>query len=407
MLFKIKREDIYIYSIIAAICYEQLINIVGIPITAIIGSNSIDTALVIAFTGMTVFYTIFEHSRSMPRSVLFVVCPILLIVFTRIFLPSNYQYMSKDLFGIFRGLLIYVLIVCVYQQGRLKSLLYKIGYLSFIYAVLVVTVKAGFLNIPEADVSYMEFGYFVLPAVVCLFCKYNEEHKIIDLWFVIMSILIILVFGSRGVLFAILMFIIMYRIFIDGMHSAKIYITLAVALLGFVLINSHSFILWFSKILTSVFRYNSRSLTKLLEGTIFSDSGRSLMKEGATKVISERWLFGAGPYADRVLVYFNGGDVASRGYGHYVHNIIYEMMIDFGVPATAVIILTFVLASIYILRNAKTNKEVYICFVSLWLFKLLVSGTFWTEPWFWGTIALIIMQGKEIRQYSGYKVFRE
>ena len=118
--------------------------------------------------------------------------PIGAIVVTRLFLPENYIYMSQEINKIRMGLLGFLLALILVKKNMLERALQAVGYVCFAYSVLVVAVKLQFINIPEASVSYMEFGYNVLPAAILCYSKYNKENRKIDLIITIISCTFIL-----------------------------------------------------------------------------------------------------------------------------------------------------------------------------------------------------------------------
>ena len=164
---KISKKKIYILAFISVFCYSELINILGIPITAIIGHNSFDTAVVVLFTLISVIYVIVDSLKHISKNSFLLLIPIGTIVLTRLFLGENYIYMSQEIGKISMGLLGFLLALILTQNNLLERSLQGVGYICFVYSVLVVMVKLQLLDVPEADVSYMEFGYNVLPSAIC------------------------------------------------------------------------------------------------------------------------------------------------------------------------------------------------------------------------------------------------
>lgn len=395
MNLKLRTESIYIWAAVFSICFNLWINIIGIPVTLVIGPNSIDTAIVVLIYLVTIGYTLLSNFNCLPKSVGFVFIPTIIMMITNSFYPDNYLYMEKDIQAIVSALISYVVVLILMRNGLLKIALFKIGYVSFIYAIMIFFVKTGVLAIPEADVTYMEFGYYVLPAVVLLYWKYNDEGKTSDLVYSILAAVIAFIYGSRGVLFSILLFWAMYQILIKGIRSKRTLGAMLTGVVGFAIMSSKTMLTIVSIGLSSILGYSPRTLEKLLDNTILSDSGRSLMLDPALEIIKNNWFFGAGPYADRALIFFDSDDSASRGIGHYVHNIFYELAIDFGIPIAVVLVLLFIRCSVKVLNNSNENKILYLCIVSMWLFKLLISGTFWTEVWFWVWFAVLFELRRE------------
>lgn len=357
-----------VWAVVVVFCYDILINIVGIPVTLLIGDNSFDTMLVLGVTTLILIFAIGQKGRRLRYVFPLFVLLCVIFLLTRFLYPSNYSYMSADLSSILIAFLGYVIIRMVYDRKTVMEALYHTGYLSFIYAVLIVLVKIGVFNIPSANVSYMQFGYFVLPGAIILHNKYNSEGKKIDIVLSVASALIILVFGSRGALVSFFLYLILYYIFIEKSSAKKMIIICTGAILV-LLVFSNSYVQSFLINITSrVFHYDSRSLILLIEGSSLNDSGRSVMSESAISLIKEHWLLGMGPYADRANIYFNTGDIVSTGYGHYTHNIFLEMCLSFGIPITLVVCGLFMKSVVFILNNADDVER-----------KLLLIITFLTS----------------------------
>ena len=387
---KISKKKIYILAFISVFCYSELINILGIPITAIIGHNSFDTAVVVLFTLISVIYVIVDSLKHISKNSFLLLIPIGTIVLTRLFLGENYIYMSQEIGKISMGLLGFLLALILTQNNLLGRSLQGVGYICFIYSVLVVMVKLQLLDVPEADVSYMEFGYNVLPSAILCYSKYNMENKKLDLIITAISCLFILMFGSRGALLSFFLFVGLYRFTVDGVRSVKFYRFILLAIGAVIVLTNPVVMSWIANMLGNVFHYESRTLMKLVSNTILDDSGRNVLYDEAQKLISENWLIGVGPYGDRAFIYFDTNDIRSRGFGHYVHNLFYEFMIDFGVPFTVLFFGGYLVLILYIIIKDKSKKNLIVTITSMWLFRLLASGSFWTEVWFWGGIGITL-----------------
>lgn len=385
---KIQKKKIYILAFVSIFCYNELINILGIPITVIIGQNSFDTAFVVLLTLLSVVYVILDSLKSsISKNSFLLLIPISTIVLTRLFLPKNYIYMSQEISKISMGLLGFLLALIMNKNNLLERALRGVGYICFVYSVLVIAVKLQFINIPEADVSYMEFGYNVLPAAILCYSKYNRENKKLDLIITVVSCLFILMFGSRGALLSFFLFAGLYRFTVNGVRSVKFYGFILLAIGAMIVLTNSVVMGWIADALSNVFHYESRTLMKLVNNTILDDSGRDVMYDEAQKLISENWLIGVGPYGDRAFIYFNTNDIRSKGLGHYVHNLFYEFMIDFGIPFTALFFGGYLVLILYIIIKDKSKKNLVVTITSMWLFRLLASGSFWTEVWFWGGVS--------------------
>lgn len=395
----VSTKKVCTWAIVTIFCYSLLLNIVGIPVTLLIGENSFDTMLVLGTTILIQILAIGKKGRRLRYSFRAFTLLCLAILLTKFLYPSNYAYMSADINKILMAFAGYVVIRTVYNEDNVLCALNYIGYISFIYAVCIVLVKVGVFNVPSANVSYMQFGYFVLPSAILLHNKYNYKGKKIDLAICVFSVITILVFGSRGAVVSFLLYLVLYYLFIEKSQLKKIVIILAGSI-GVFLILYNSYVQSFLVNITSnVFHYDSRSLMLLIEGSSFDDSGRSIMSNAAISLIKNHWFLGMGAYADRANINFSSGDIASLGYGHYVHNIFLEMCLSFGIPFTLMLCILFIKKAYYILKIADDRGcRIFVLFTSLWIFELNFSGSFWTSRWFWGGIAIMIEMCIQIRK---------
>lgn len=130
----------------------------------------------------------------------------------------------------------------------------------------------------------------------------------------------------------------------------------------------------------------------LLQGEIADDNNRSRIYETAIQMIRNGGLFGYGAYGDRYVI----GNIAFVG---YCHNIILEILIDFGILLGGIFCLRMFYASIKIMFFAQEKEwgDIYmILFVSVT--KLFLSGSFWYSEAFWGALAVWISYKKAVKK---------
>ena len=78
--------------------------------------------------------------------------------------------------------------------------------------------------------------------------------------------------------------------------------------------------------------FNSRTLEKLLDGTITSATGRNYIADVCIDIIEKHPLFGVGIGLDRF--YINQGvkgNVELEFSSSYPHNLIYEILVQYGI----------------------------------------------------------------------------
>ena len=101
------------------------------------------------------------------------------------------------------------------------------------------------------------------------------------------------------------------------------------------------------------------------------------------EIIKERIIFGWGLYGERFEL------------GSYCHNIILEFMIDFGAIPGIILFAMFTVGVISkVLTGPQSQKNVIMMLLGMFIVKLFVSGSFWTEMAFFMLVSVIINKTK-------------
>ncbi|NLI35984.1 MAG: O-antigen ligase family protein [Bacteroidales bacterium] len=221
-----------------------------------------------------------------------------------------------------------------------------IGIIYFYFQII------GKLNISTYSMS---FGYDLLIAAVVFY----KDKRIISKLFLFLIIFMTLSIGSRGPLLAIISIFIISLLF----TMKKIYI-IAFLLLCIGLNIYLTQILLFLNDLTASFGIESRTLY-LLTNDLVHDSDRSNIYESAWKIINNNPLFGAGLFADR---YF---------FKAMCHNIILELLVDFGFLGGGAVIIAFVSKQYKIYNKLPlVYKKEYLIFLIAIMLPLMFSGSY-------------------------------
>ena len=196
------------------------------------------------------------------------------------------------------------------------------------------------------------------------------------------NVALILSYGSRGPLlgliaFAALRFLVyifrlkgpILRKIVASVLVVGIVLTLAIFLKDLVSLLNHQ--------LNSM-GITSRTLEKFLYADIASDSGRSAIWSALIPRIT---ALGNGPFSDQAYL----------GPGNYCHNFFLEVFYDFGIPLG--IIILAVLAWFLFLSFRSCNVSpwfpLFLTLLAFCIGRLGLSGTFWTETYFWGLLAVM------------------
>lgn len=395
---KLDRESVLLGAFITIIGYPFINIVVNSSITLVIGANTIDTALQLL---ITLFFVFFAIRGANGKVIVPTDCAIGAMILTAIigstafFYPENYTYMKPVVGEIWAAFFAYYIIrLTADTQLMLKGLKF-ITYFAFVSGIFLALVLNGAMYIPGGEgVGYMVYGYKMLPSAVLAWYFYQKEKQKHMLAISIASVICILVFGSRGAFVSFLGFVALSYLFINKSMTWKKAVTLILAaVLAFVLTNE-TVMLFLSEIFTKWFGYTSRTLSLVLAGEAANDSGRDVLREMGYQVIQDNWFFGAGAFVDRTLVH------PWLGTGMYIHNFFLEIIMDFGVPA-AIFIFGWIFIPVFraIKKYDAEDRELVIIFLSLWLFEHMFSGTFWTNPFFYATLALNYMLWVKYRDH--------
>ena len=362
-------------------------------------------AIIYAFVLTSAIQSRKKNSEVLAGFVLVVICAVIFAI-TWVFHPEygswyfhhpEYNLLSSVFYptgGIFAFLFIYLMdnVKDMHQNLRI------VAWLMFFYAVyqLIPVIFLGHWNTTNAAGSVsgsnqseysLSFGY---RTIICLIVFWTEYRSTGDRKYLILSavtFLMVLMFGGRGALLAFLLFLFARYLSALKIRSRKGYLTIVLAVAFFAL--------WYSGLLLKIIMgaigifakvRASRSLKKLLNGSFFQDPARLRIWHLAVELIRTGGVFGHGPYGDRMVI----GEFYSWG---YCHNVLLELMVDFGAFGLAFAVL-FAAGIIWFLKVMEPEwRDMLLIFVGL-ACQLLVSDSFWYNSAFWAILAFLIKHRK-------------
>ena len=296
-------------------------------LTSIIGGNSIDTLLAYGILFGAIFFSIIktprdQWNRYFQKPVMIVIGCLFLLFISSWLYPENARVIQRIqttfLQTVFWGALVanYIDDINLYKRA-----LKLIGYIVFFFLVYEPFAAYSTLFI-EVDNSwgtsgYLTWGYRMLIAVIALLYSALENHSRFDWVFAILATAELVVIGNRGSLVVITVFIMLYVIFCTDSRNKYKYLAV-ISGLCFVIyaaVTPNNIVL-FANFLAQ-FGIKSRNLTKILADTM-TDSGRDAGYEIAMNYIKSGNMLGLGIGGDQILV------------GNYPHNIVLELMLQYG-----------------------------------------------------------------------------
>lgn len=282
---------------------------------------------------------------------------ILLLLFSYINYNNRDYIINESFFLLFVSIPIFLSAASVRNIEILKDVLLKVSYIILIIGVIlilyIITGKIDFTSYNMA-LSY----YLLLPTMVFIY-----QEKITCKFLSVLSLLIILLLGSRGPFIFALFYYAVITLLSIKLNSFKSYLSIGFLFIISILIISVDAIDILSFV-ENVLGINSRTLSMLISGTIDSDSGRGDIAKIIIDNILNNNLWGHGIYGDR---YFLNGT--------YAHNVFLEVWLDFGIIlGTLVLLFLIVFITKTFLRS--NDKKLFLLFFSLGFMPLLVSGSY-------------------------------
>ena len=127
--------------------------------------------------------------------------------------------------------------------------------------------------------------------------------------------------------------------------------------------------------------------------SVSSLNGRSRLYSTLIDIIKNSGLFTMyGAYGDRVLL---------NGSYAYAHNLILEILITFGKFFGGIFIILYIFSFVKNILNKHcagiSGQMLLAAFVAFSVCRLFISSSFWYEPYFWGSIALMVTMNKHGR----------
>ncbi len=230
----------------------------------------------------------------------------------------------------------------------------------------------------------MDTAYKLLPSAMYLLYYASIKEKI-KYWIVSLAVIpIMLIFGTRGPVLIIMLFItaIFAKKAILGSGYKRFFILLLlVAVVTIFFVNEEIFIS-ILKGLSDLFErmgFSSRIFDFYLAGDFTQSKGRQALAEAAVEAIKASPVIGYGFTADRYL------------FGVYPHNMLLEIWCHFGIVLGSLIIISLLLLTIVALLKIKGRDRLFnfVLMLAIMVFgKLMLSNSYTVEPYFYFLIGV-------------------
>lgn len=375
------------YRILLALLWTQY-TVLGL-VTAILGRLPYIGVLAELFVPVCIIFAILA---SLPwfskyirgRDILFYIGLVLLVLFTMIFFPRTVDYLQSDWWRILIMAAPFYLVGVSFSEKICSKDLFWCSVVGVVCIVLYRIYLIGAGKAPEND--DMDAAYKLLPSVMYLiYYAANKKRK--KYWAIaIGASLFMFVFGTRGPILCIFIYTIALMMYsVIKAHNVKKLGILTVFLIAVVFILSQdNLFLALSVRLSAVFErvgFSTRIFDYYIAGEAATSEGREFLAQQAIEAIIRNPVTGYGFTGDRYL------------FGIYVHNMILEMFCHFGVIIGSVIILAIVALTVAAFIKSYKSRRMFtfvLMLASMMFVKLMLSGSYSTEPYFYFMIGLFV-----------------
>ena len=375
------------YRILLALLWSQytILRLVSavierLPVVGVLSDMFIPVCIIFAILASLPWFSKYVRGRDIMTYV--GLC--LLVLFTMIFFPKTIPYLESDWWNILAlAAPFYIVGISFSYKTSSRDLFWcsVFGVLA-VFAYRLYLIGAG--KAPEND--DMDAAYKLLPSVMYLiYYAYNKGRK--KYWAIaITSSLFMFVFGTRGPILCILIFIIalmMYGVIKERSVAKMAALTIIIILVVSVFSQDDIFISLSVKLSGTLERlgFSSRIFDYYLAGEAAQSRGRELLAQKAIEAISQSPVLGYGFTGDRYLL------------GIYVHNFILEIWLHFGIILGSILLISmFTLIIVALAKTIRSRREFtfVLMLVCMMLVKLLLSSTYTIEPYFYFMIGVCI-----------------
>ena len=268
------------------------------------------------------------------------------------------------------------------------SLWYQVPYLLYI---CIRAKKVGYWIVKVGndvfESSYnMEIGYKMSLVAVLLVYAFYKSRKLILLILSILFEVLIILFGSRGAMLPLIVYLIMWFFIGKGDNKRRevgkklVIVAICGIVMFFVICNIGTISRSVNDFFLRKINYYSRTLMRFINGDMGNSTSRINLWKPILKALRDNIYLPLGLYADRELV------------GTYSHNFIIEIVSNFGMFGLgAILYLCFQTVKFFTTCKDEKEKMFLSVFISYSVSRLMLSSSFWAEQYFWIYLALLMI----------------
>lgn len=266
-----------------------------------------------------------------------------------------------------------------FVSNEIKKYFAIFSLLNFI--VLAAILVFGWID----NIEYMRFGYAMLPTTLVSIYAFRQHYKILNGLVGLSSFILIIIYGSRGPILGVLIFLLIILISDKKLKIPQKILSLSVLIIGYFYMfvyNGFIRILDFTYYDLNLQTYSIHKLRVMInEGFAESSSGRDFLYEQFIEQIMREPILGSGIGITHTL-----WDITS-------HNLFLQIFLEFGVMGMLFFLLLALTMIFLLLMIRKTDNELFLLLTIVFAVsfgRLLVSSDMWVRQELWLFTSLTI-----------------
>lgn len=267
-----------------------------------------------------------------------------------------------------------------------------IEYVSMAYIVLSLIYLYLTFSTRDVDGEEMGAAYALLPHLLIVFNSCLRNFKWYSLLIFLLGLLRLLGTGNRGSLVCIAFFAIVYFLFCsENKHKWVVVLLLgAVTFLGW---SRQDFIFDFFSNILGEFGFSTRVFDLAMASELADANGRDTIATFFTGKIREGGFLGYGIFGDRSLLNDPEG---------YPHNLVLEILIDFGVPLGALILIVVAILFFAAFKSCKStvSKSLFFVLFTVGFVTFFFSDSYLENPMFFLLVGYCVRLVRDSRIFE-------
>lgn len=304
--------------------------------------------------------------------------------------PQNADVLVNRLFSFSLLTLPYYYIGVTLDIKRFYNFFYYISVVAVFMCAfyeLLYAQSASYTGDVDTSEYNMELAYSILPHVLMVSWRALKSFVILNIAPMLLGLMLLLSFGTRGPVICAIVFIVIYLLFIRPSKYQKTMRIITVACAVYAMSFLDQF-MTFMQLMTFQLGMSTRIFDKYFEGELEDSSGRDYIRETLLRELSiDNSLFGHGVLGSYPYV------------NTYPHNIVLEFLFSFGwVWGIAILFcIVYIIAKMLInTHQCEINVTFGILLVIASILKLCFSSTFVDDALFFMLLGYCVNSSRKI-----------